>query len=390
MKGKDFRRRYRGLPFQPWTAMIHFNTRGKRPWFFDTTPHTSTDIPSQTHYDFIGTAIHELLHALGRQSSVRAHRRWVKDDHFYGPKAMAVNDGKPVPLKKKSSHIRKGFANGLPRPNIDNFSTHTGKHFQGFRHMPTALELAMLSDIGYTIRQIKDLRLPDQIAPKDPRRDGVAASCRGTRRSGISASGVWLFNQPKFWGSAIIGYPLHYMPNKAGDPMTPAGGGARIPRGAYLMLDHGIPPDTGRRRVNRYTLVMEVRLPERGRNYALFNTNRKNRNGAEALIDDRGRLGHGNYSEAVLTAGEWHHVALSVDTIADERRYFLDGRQVFKQGAGRIDGRHALRSVVLAFADRRGRDSVIDVRRIGIFGQVLPESTIARLLAVNWACPTEN
>ena len=43
---------------------------------------------------------------------------------------MAWNDGKPVSLKKGSLHIRRGFARGLPRPHIDNYST-SGMRFTG-------------------------------------------------------------------------------------------------------------------------------------------------------------------------------------------------------------------------------------------------------------------
>ena len=153
------------------------------------------------------------------------------------------------------------------------------------------------------------------------------------------------------------------------------------------MIDHGMSPEPRHRRVNRYTVLMEVRLPAVGRPYALINTDKRNRNGADAWIDAKGRLGGGGYSRQRLQAGRWHQIALSVDTAADARRYFLDGRLVLTQDAGGADGRHAIRSVFLLFADNSGRDSAIDVRRVAVFPRALSESEIEDLKRSDWACP---
>lgn len=135
--------RYNGRVFQPWTGYATFDTSEN--WFFDPTPETANDIPAESQ-DFISTAVHELGHVLGLVRGTTAFSQWVVGDTFIGPNTRAANSGQPIPLEPGGSHLREGYE--LPQTGetlMDPFMA------SGRRLLPTALDIAMLADIGYTV-----------------------------------------------------------------------------------------------------------------------------------------------------------------------------------------------------------------------------------------------
>ncbi len=135
--------RYNGRVFQPWTGYATFDTSEN--WFFDPTPETANDIPIGAQ-DFISTAVHELGHVLGLVRGITAFSQWVVGDTFTGPNTRAVNNGQPIPLEPGGSHLREGYE--LPQTGetlMDPFMA------SGRRLLPTALDIAMLADLGYTV-----------------------------------------------------------------------------------------------------------------------------------------------------------------------------------------------------------------------------------------------
>ena len=133
----------------PKIGYLVFNTEGSRPWFFDQTPETSDDIPRDTHYDFLSTALHELGHALGFLSGDYEAAGVLGDGFFTGVHATAWNDGEPIPMD--GSHIDWSMQKGLKAADHQYHAMHGAVPEQGVRWLPTMLDALMLKDLGYDI-----------------------------------------------------------------------------------------------------------------------------------------------------------------------------------------------------------------------------------------------
>lgn len=134
--------RYVGDDFEPWLGSVSFNSSEN--WFFDSTPNTSNDIPNNQS-DFISTAVHEIGHILGFNSSINAFSRHLNSaGDFAGPNAMANNGGAAIPLE--GSHIEDGYEfGGSGEAVLDPIS------YSGIRQLPTVLDIAIFDDLGYEV-----------------------------------------------------------------------------------------------------------------------------------------------------------------------------------------------------------------------------------------------
>jgi hypothetical protein len=135
--------RYVGSNFEPWIGSIAFDTTTN--WFFDQTLNTSNDIPNNG-FDFFSTALHELAHVMGFGTS-SAFDDLISGSSFTGANALNANGGNSIPLEPAPDlgHILDGFKFNNQDP-LMNPTTSTGT-----RSFATALDIAMLADIGYII-----------------------------------------------------------------------------------------------------------------------------------------------------------------------------------------------------------------------------------------------
>ncbi len=135
--------RYTGADFEPWIGSISFNSSTN--WFFDQSIDTANDIPPNS-YDFFSTALHEIAHVLGFGTS-NAFENLTSGSSFTGANARAVNGGNSVPLEPTPdlAHILDGDKFGNLDPLMNPTST------SGVRTFATALDIAMLADIGYIV-----------------------------------------------------------------------------------------------------------------------------------------------------------------------------------------------------------------------------------------------
>jgi|GEM_PF-1432034 len=143
------RNRLSSSSFEPWVGTITFNSSptfldgNSTSWFFDLTPDTSNDIPTNS-VDFLSTALHEIGHILGI-GTAPIFKTLGTGGSFVGSNAKSVNGGNPIPLESDLGHIQAGFLSD-GRPVL------LASNNPGGRRLPTKVDLAILADIGYKIQ----------------------------------------------------------------------------------------------------------------------------------------------------------------------------------------------------------------------------------------------
>ncbi len=125
--------------FAPWGGYVAFDNRTN--WYF------GTDIAAiqPTQQDFLTTATHELMHAMGF-GVAPSWNAWVSGSTFTGPQAVAAHDvGGAVPLDADLQHWRTGLTDGGVETLMDPDTS------GGARKLPTRLDLASLDDMGWEL-----------------------------------------------------------------------------------------------------------------------------------------------------------------------------------------------------------------------------------------------
>lgn len=197
------------------------------------------------------------------------------------------------------------------------------------------------------------------------------------------ASGAWLFEDAGNPLAAGAGNPLELV----GDHEVVKGPGgkpaARIGAGSHYRLVHGMPPNGGGAKINRYTLVMDVRCSLEERFYALMQTDPENRQDNVFEIMNRERVvgssATGRSRVGVIEANGWNRIAMVVDNAAGLFDVYVNGKPVLKGTGQEVDGRYSLDAVLLLFADDDGEDHTVDVARLLLFDAPLNPTEIEAL-----------
>lgn len=369
------------------------NSNGTRPWFFDQTPDTADDVPMSDHYDMITTMVHEFGHILGFARNRQApfvKSFGTKDERFCGPAAMKVNGGQPVPLEFDSSHIRGDWWNDtyLGVPPIDRHAMHTGDPVQGYRAPMTAIDVAIMEDIGWKV-DYRSIPADPYFIKADERKSDLKKNF-GISGNRINPAGLWLFDRKESAGSAIIGYPLRYSP-----PNGKTGGIAtlyketelQVPRGGWLYCVPKLKASgENGKESNRYTLIFDVKLPVENISYCLYNTSPFSQNDAECFINPDGFFGsNGAYSSVKIEPGRWYRLGIVVDADRKSRRYYINGEFSHEGTDVEMDGRYSFYNekssapLFCFFGDEDGEDNDIDVRRLAIYDIPLNDRQMKKL-----------
>ncbi len=175
--------------------------------------------------------------------------------------------------------------------------------------------------------------------------------CQLTRAQD-SPVGHWDFNNPENLTEALIGTDLVLSGSHSiVDGPDNDNGAVRIPLGSYYTAPHNIAPSDGIN-VNEFTLVIDLKIPQTGRWYCMYQTDMTNADDGEWFINPSGKIGVGltGYTESIVEAGEWYRMVVSVKN-GNQYKYFYDGHLLLNGTAGEIDGRFSLGSEFILFGD---------------------------------------
>lgn len=157
---------------------------------------------------------------------------------------------------------------------------------------------------------------------------------------------------------------------------------AQFTRGTYFRATHGLPANGGGTYVNQYALLMDVMFPNTASSgwAALYQTNPSNANDGDWFIRHAGfGIGiSGNYGGYVAD-NVWHRLALVVDLVAGTFTSYVDGQQVQQNTGLDFNGRFALESQVLFFADEDSENSLGYVNSIQLRGYAMTAAEVALL-----------
>ena len=206
-----------------------------------------------------------------------------------------------------------------------------------------------------------------------------------------AAVSVWAFDKPDSLWFPKAGAPLELV----GDvkPATGPSSGDRaaaVGNGAYLKADVNLLPNgfNAPQNVNRYTLSMDIRQPQRGKFSALLQTNPDNLDDADLFVNPEGRIGSAaiGWSDSTLYVGEWSRVVLVYDAgdTTTNLTLFMDAKPVLKVAELPSDGDLSLASrnglnKMLFFADDNGEDAPLDVANISLHNRPLLDKDVVAL-----------
>ncbi|MHC4749447.1 MAG: LamG-like jellyroll fold domain-containing protein [Planctomycetota bacterium] len=112
-----------------------------------------------------------------------------------------------------------------------------------------------------------------------------------------------------------------------------------------FQLNHGAPANGGGSYVNQYTMIYDILVPDVSAGwFSFYNTNSSNSNDGDLFIRTDGGIGISGQYEGTINSGQWHRVAMVLDT--DSIYKYIDGTLVGSQpGITGTDGRWALYTV---------------------------------------------
>ncbi|MCK6600243.1 MAG: metallophosphoesterase [Bacteroidetes bacterium] len=157
-------------------------------------------------------------------------------------------------------------------------------------------------------------------------------------------------------------------------------GAVLIGKGSHYKITHGIGANGGGIKVNEYSLRFDFRADDVGTWKAFFQTSAANNSDADCFINTAGNIGTAatGYTPYKVIAGQWYRLVIVVKN-GSYFRYYIDGKLALEGVSQQVDGRFALESVLLAFADEDGEDGNLRVAELAIWNYPLTTEEVQNL-----------
>jgi hypothetical protein len=202
--------------------------------------------------------------------------------------------------------------------------------------------------------------------------------------------GNWQFTNSDNFGRATTGADLELKGSAFFETEGINGGTAvEVGKGSYFIARHGIPANGDGTKVNRYSILMDFKLPEATR-ACFLQTDMSNSNDVDIFLRaNMYQLGIGSVyadlSANPIQAKTWYRLVITAE-LGQSLKYYLNGVEVFSNdgsGDAQTDSRLAFDPAgVLLFADEDGEDENIHVAQVTIWDQPLDAAAVAALGAV--------
>jgi hypothetical protein len=212
---------------------------------------------------------------------------------------------------------------------------------------------------------------------------GYGHNLRDTTATVKGMVGNWKFDDP---ADLLKAEPNHGLPldligtHETDAGPTPDNGAALIGPGSHYKVTHGISGNGGGLLVNEYTLMADIKIPDNYSWRCVFQTTPANNNDGDCFIKPEGFIGTAatGYTEYGLIGAEWYRLVISVKN-GSHYEYYLDGQLVHAGTIQSIDGRFALDTVVLLFADDDGEDGDIVCAELAMWNYALSGAEVEAL-----------
>ncbi len=200
--------------------------------------------------------------------------------------------------------------------------------------------------------------------------------------------GLWQFNDASNLTKATLGANLIESGSHSAVAGIGTGDGAvSDPLTSYYRCTHGIAANGGGSYVNKWSVLIDVKVPAAsiGHWISLYQTNTSNYNDGDCFIATDRTIGVSDtkYTKNAISGETWYRIIISVDN-GSFYRIYVNGSPWLGNGTIQaLDGRFALGSQILLFADENGDDYPIHCTNLAIWGQALSDTQASELGTVS-------
>lgn len=209
-----------------------------------------------------------------------------------------------------------------------------------------------------------------------------------------SQTGWWKFDNPANLTAAEPGYGNDL--ELVGSHLAVAGpsvdnGAIEIGVGSYYKCTHGIAPNGGGTKVNRYSLLFDFKVSTLGIWHTFYQADSTvNADDGDYFKNTSGMLGRWaiTYSTTPVAVDTWYRLVITAD-IGTSFKSYLNGTLLQDHTPPAIDDRQSLLSYVFLFGDNDGDDGDIDIAEVAIWDYPLSESEVLALGGAGSPLPVE-
>ncbi|MCK9424464.1 MAG: T9SS type A sorting domain-containing protein [Ignavibacteriaceae bacterium] len=200
-----------------------------------------------------------------------------------------------------------------------------------------------------------------------------------------SQKGLWKFDNPANLGAAESGFgsALELIGTHTAIAGPTVSNGAvtdPVGLGNYLKMTHGIAPNGGGTKVNRYSLLVDFRITASAWHNFIQVDETPGTSDGDLFIKPTGEIGTSGagYSTFLTALNTWYRLVITVDNGVANKSY-IDGQLIKDWSPYLIDTRYALNPSLLIFADDDNDDGDIDVAEVAIWDYPLSAADVAAI-----------